>query len=148
MGKSACNEASVYDLTSCVPQCSRGGHTVLLVEDDPILLEITERCLVKAGYRVLAATTGAAALELWRCHCASIGLLISDVRLPGEPSGRQLAGLLQAQSPGLPVLFTSGYSLDHLAERGDALVWANFLQKPYRAAELVQAARERLVQSP
>ena len=120
------------------------GATVLLAEDEASLRVLVERMLREAGYRVLSAADGAAALEIARAEGRTIDLLITDVVMPGM-SGPALAAELRAVRSDLPVVFVSGYA-NHHAETGlDA--GARFLAKPFAPAELLEAVRACLRES-
>lgn len=123
----------------------RGGHeTILLVEDEPSLRMLAIRILEQHGYRVLEASDGMVALEIWRQHCNEINLLLTDVIMPGGISGGKLAKQLRAEKPGLKIIYMSGYS-GEVAGRGLNLQEGdNFLQKPFVSTILVQAVRECL----
>jgi CheY-like chemotaxis protein len=89
----------------------RGGNeTILLVEDEPALRLMTRRLLERKGYRIREATDGQEALEVWQSHAGEISLLLTDIIMPGEMTGRELAERLWRQRPGLKVIFTSGYT--------------------------------------
>jgi len=122
--------------------------TILVAEDEPALRNFVRTFLTRHGYTVLEADTGAAALELWRQHRDRISLLLTDLVMPEGMTGRQLAELLVAESPDLPVIYTSGYSAE--VAGGDLLLreGVNFLAKPYESAALVGAVRRRLGQGP
>ncbi len=114
-----------------------GSETVLLVEDEAIVRNLTAEMLERQGYRVLAAATPRDALavsEPW-------DLLLSDVVMPGM-SGPELAAQLVERHPGARVLFTSGYSGDAVADRG-ALPGA-LLEKPFTMEQLSVKVREAL----
>jgi PAS domain S-box-containing protein len=118
-----------------------GTGTILLVEDDPAVRQLTERILITAGYRVLVGVDGEHALAVARAH-AHIDLLVTDVIMPGM-NGQQLADRLTELRPGLPVVFTSAYTrgvLTHTEE--DATV--AFLDKPFTAAALTEKVRSVL----
>ena len=122
---------------------SSGHETILVVEDDPALLRLTERLLLQAGYTVLAAATPGEAIRVITEHPTAIDLLLSDVVMP-EMNGRDLAAQLLAIRPGLRCLFMSGYAPDVLA---DDLAPANdfrFLQKPVSIADLTLGVRQAL----
>jgi two-component system, cell cycle sensor histidine kinase and response regulator CckA len=123
----------------------RGGReTILVVEDELVLRLLITRALEAYGYRVIAASTGLAALELWDEHCSVVDLLLADIVMPDGVSGGRLADQLRAEKPGLKVLFMSGYPGD-IAGRGlDLREGYNFLQKPFSAAQLAQAVRDSL----
>ena len=86
-----------------------GAETILLVEDEPPLLKLMHHILESYGYKVLDSSTGKAALEIWAQHKKEIDLLLSDLILPDGMSGQELAKILQAEKPGLKVIYTSGY---------------------------------------
>jgi PAS domain S-box-containing protein len=118
-----------------------GTETILLVEDDPAVRQLTERILTTAGYRVLVGVDGEHALTVASAH-ADIDLLVTDVVMPGM-NGQQLADRLTDLRPGLPVIFTSAYTRGALTHTdGDAAV--AFLEKPFTAAALTQKVRSML----
>ncbi|MDP3767351.1 MAG: ATP-binding protein, partial [Dehalococcoidia bacterium] len=114
-----------------VGEAARGGtETVLLVEDDPKVRNVTARMLHTLGYTVLEAGSAEQALTRLQAHRGPVHLLITDAVLPAV-GGRQLAGQVQAARPGTRVLYMSGYTDDvalkhRLLERG-----VHFLQKPF-----------------
>jgi two-component system cell cycle sensor histidine kinase/response regulator CckA len=113
-----------------------GSETVLLVEDEAPVRVIVQRQLVNAGYRVLEAPNGEAALLLSQAHAGPIDLLITDVVLPGK-SGPDTATALRDRHPGLRVLFMSGYTD---VPEGAELLGA-LLQKPFSANDLLATVR-------
>ncbi|NMO49870.1 response regulator [Actinoplanes sp. TBRC 11911] len=115
-----------------------GTGTILLVEDDAAVRQLTERILTTAGYRVLVAVDGEQGLAVARAH-ADIDLLVTDVIMPGL-NGQQLADRLTALRPGLPVIFTSAYTRGVLDSTGDERTVA-FLDKPFTAAALTEKVR-------
>jgi PAS domain S-box-containing protein len=115
-------------------------ETVLVVEDDESVRALLRDVLTTHGYRVLEASTGAAALELVAGHHGPLDLLISDVVMPGM-SGTSLAEEIDRIRPGLPVLFLSGYDAEaSLSGRRSA----DFLAKPVRPDDLLHKARDML----
>ncbi|HEX8725456.1 MAG TPA: PAS domain S-box protein [Gemmatimonadaceae bacterium] len=123
----------------------RGGtETILLVEDESMVRDLTRTAFERAGYTVLQAANGVRALEVWEQHRREIGLLMTDLVMPGGVSGRDLAQRLQADEPGLKVLFTSGYSAEIAGCDPPLVDGENFLQKPYRLNRLLELARRRL----
>ena len=123
----------------------QGGHeTILLAEDDPSVRSLIRATLVRHGYRVLEAASGADALLIWERDRESIDLLLTDLVMPGGTSGQQLAQRLHADEPSLPVVYTSGYSAD-IAGRELALnPGENFLQKPFAPSLLLKVVRRSL----
>ena len=126
------------------PAAARPGHeTVLLVEDEPELLELTRQLVAAQGYTVLTAESPSEAIRLAGEHPGTIQLLMTDVVMP-EMNGWDLAGALQASHPGLRCLFTSGYTRDVIARNGVLADGLQFLQKPYTKQILLTKVREVL----
>jgi len=121
----------------------RGSETILLVEDEAPVREVTTIQLDALGYRVLSCPNGEAALATARAHMGPVHLLLSDLVLPGM-NGRELARRLAEARPGLKVLFTSGYGEDVAARQGALDPGAHFLEKPYTLAILARKVRESL----
>jgi PAS domain S-box-containing protein len=119
------------------------GESVLLVEDDNGVREMTRRALEEGGYHVLEAANGPDALALLTSTRGRIGLVLSDVVMPGM-SGRDLADRIAELRPGTPVLFTSGYTDGEIVRRGLLEPDAVFVPKPFGPAAIVRAVRERL----
>ena len=117
---------------------SRGHGTILLAEDDDAVRAIARTTLERAGYHVLAACDGAAAIAAAESHVGVIDLLLTDVIMPGM-NGRELAECMTTQRPGLPVLFVSGYTDNVLADLGLQLGAATLLDKPFTPASLTAA---------
>ena len=123
------------------PEAScRGSETVLVVEDDPSVRELTARALERGGYRVLAAAHGAEALELARRLDAGIDLLVTDVVMPGQ-SGPEVAEAMSARYPGLKVLYVSGYTEDAIGHHGVLDGGMEFLSKPFTPSGLLAKVR-------
>ncbi|MEI8064554.1 MAG: ATP-binding protein, partial [Verrucomicrobiota bacterium] len=124
-------------------QPRHGTETILVVEDEPALLELAEVNLSDLGYTVLAASDGETALQLARQHAAQIRLVVSDVIMP-KMSGKELATRLRQEHPGLKILFVSGYTAD-IIDRDGALDSATaFLPKPYTVTDLAAKINELL----
>ena len=123
------------------PEPASGSERVLLVEDEPVVRELTREMLETHGYRVVCAGRPDDALALARS--GPFDLLVTDVVMPGM-NGRALARALRAERPGLRVLYTSGYSDDAALQGGSLEPLAAFLQKPYSSGELAAAVRRTL----
>ncbi len=123
-----------------------GSETILLVEDEEDVRALSEEFLRGQGYRVLPACNGEQALALAAAHDGPIHLLITDVVMPGM-SGGELAERLQADRPGIKIVFVSGYTdetvLDHHLRKPGAV----FLQKPFPLQMLARKIREVLGES-
>ena len=108
----------------------KGTETVLLVEDNPLVLDFALNILSESGYRVYEASSGEEALELDKTIKNGIDLLVTDVVLPGI-NGKILADEFTSRRPGLNVLYTSGYTENFIAHQGVLDDGINFLCKPY-----------------
>jgi two-component system cell cycle sensor histidine kinase/response regulator CckA len=122
---------------------SAAVETILLVEDEEMLLEIGTAMLENSGYTVLAASDGVIAEALLRQHLSEIDLLVTDVIMP-KINGRDLAIKLQTLCPDLKVLFMSGYTDDVLGQQSNIKEGAHFLQKPFSMKTLTTKVRETL----
>jgi len=108
--------------------------TIILVEDEALVREITARVLGRAGYTVLEAQDGEEALQMVRRHAGHIDLVITDVvmaRLGGLELARRVAG----EQPGLPILLMSGYNSEEMPADDPTI---SFLQKPFTPNALLQ----------
>jgi DNA-binding NtrC family response regulator len=114
------------------------NETVLLVEDEAPLLKLMRHILQTHGYKVLDASTGKAALEIWQQHKTEIDVLLSDLMLPDDMGGQELAKILQAEKPGLKVIYTSGSDTQRLAGESQSVRGAVFIQKPFHARKLAE----------
>jgi signal transduction histidine kinase len=121
----------------------KGAATILVVEDDDAVRNITQAILKRLGYEVLVANGGEQALALAEEHGDDIGLLLTDVVMPGL-SGAELAAQLTAQRPELKVLFTSGYTDDAIVHHGVLDEGVQFIGKPFTPVELARRLREVL----
>jgi PAS domain S-box-containing protein len=122
------------------------GETVLLVEDEPLILEVNRAMLEQLGYDVLIAGTPGDALRLTKTNAAEIQLLITDVVMP-EMNGRDLAKMIREIKPELGCLFMSGYTADVIAHNGVLDEGVNFIHKPFSINDLAVKVREVLEQN-
>ncbi len=118
-------------------------ETVLLVEDDLSLLELTERILCSLDYNVLPANSPEKALELVKKHGSRIQLLVTDVIMP-QMNGRDLRQQLQSTHPDLKTLFMSGYTSNVIAHHGVLDEGVHFIQKPFSKKDLAVMVRKVL----
>jgi PAS domain S-box-containing protein len=121
----------------------QGSETVLLVEDEKPLLNLTKRLLEMLGYTVLATTSPERASRMVEEHPGDIHLLLTDVVMP-EVSGRELKERIDALRPGIKCLFMSGYTADVIAREGVLDPDVHFLQKPFSLETLAVKIREAL----
>ena len=117
-----------------------GTETIVLVEDEPAILEVTQTMLEALGYTVLASGSPVTAREIAAGHPGAIDLLLSDVVMP-EMNGLELSKQLLSQFPNLKHLFMSGYTADVIAHRGVLDKGVNFIQKPFTMKELALKVR-------
>ncbi|MEU8613353.1 PAS domain S-box protein [Actinoplanes sp. NPDC048791] len=119
------------------------GITVLVVEDEDALREVTERILRRAGYTVLTAADGVQALRRAKAYPHRIDLLLTDVIMPGM-LGKDVAAAVVAERPDTRVLFMSGYAQPVLTTHGTLSADVHLLEKPFTSAELMQAMQTQL----
>ncbi len=117
--------------------------TLLLVEDEPVLRSVSQRALESEGYTVLTAEDGFDAVAVAETFSGTIDLMITDVVLPGL-NGRALAERLRERRPNLEVLYMTGYTDDEILRRGLMADQVNLLDKPFNAAQLLDAARRAI----
>jgi PAS domain S-box-containing protein len=127
---------------AAIPHSANGSETILLVEDDRAVRQLTARFLHQAGYSVIEATSGEDALTVASAHGGRLDLLVTDVVMPGI-SGRELADKLCDARPGLPVVYLSGDVGDPVLQHGLA-DQATLLEKPFAMAALLERVREAL----
>ena len=112
---------------------SLASGTVLFVEDDPLVREAVVRALSDSGFNVLVADSGEAALRLLDSEGCRPDVVFSDIVMPGQVSGIDLATILKKRSPGLPIVLATGYT-----EQQSALPGIRIVAKPYRIEEVVE----------
>ena len=145
--------ARVEDPAGSVQQTARaavpteGHETLLLVEDDQQVRELTHSVLVACGYTVLVAENGPAAVKLCEEHGNDIELLLTDVVMPGI-SGREMATKVSERWPKIKVLYMSGYTENSIVHHGVLDTGTFFLAKPFTPAALANKVREVLDADP
>ncbi len=127
------------------PKARSGDETVLVVEDEPMLLGLTSRILAAKGYRVLASTDPEEALRL--AAKAELDLLITDVVMPGM-NGRELARRVVQVRPSVRLLFMSGYIADSSVQQEIIEAGHFFIQKPFSPEDLALLVRRILDGAP
>lgn len=121
----------------------KGHATILLVEDEPAILDITSQLLVKQGYSLLTASTPGEAVRLAHEQSGTINLLITDVIMP-EMNGKELATTLKILNPQIKCIFMSGYTADVIAKHGVLDEGVHFIQKPFSLQNLAATVRDVL----
>ncbi len=127
-----------------LPLCGR--EIVLVVEDEPALLDLSRLILERQGYRVLTAGTPGEAIRLAEGYPEEIHLLITDVVMP-EMNGRDLARKMLSLYPNMKRLFMSGYTANVIAHHGVLDEGVYFIQKPFSRRDLAAKVREVLDQT-
>jgi len=123
-----------------------GNETILLVEDEPAILNLTTMMLQRLGYTVLPASSPGEAIRQARDHLCKIDLLITDVVMP-EMNGRDLAKNLLSLYPNLKCLFMSGYTANVIAQHGVLDKGMHFIQKPFSKKDLANIVKKVLEES-
>ena len=121
----------------------QGHETILLVEDEPAIRDMTKKMLERQSYLVLAANTPGEALQCAQEHAGEIHLLMTDVVMP-EMNGRDLAKNLLKLYPQLKCLFMSGYPANVIAQHGVLDPGVHFIQKPFLQRDLLTQIRDAL----
>jgi len=129
------------DITAEPAKC--GNETILLIEDDPSILNMTTTMLQRLGHTVLAAGTPSGAIRLADEHSGKIHLVLTDVIMP-EMNGRILTEKLMVNRPELICLFMSGYTANVISTHGVLDNGVNFIQKPFAKRELATKIRQAL----
>jgi two-component system, cell cycle sensor histidine kinase and response regulator CckA len=130
-----------------LPLAPGAGEQILVVEDDEAVRQIARRALVEAGYEVLLAASGPAALDLVRDQRRPVRLALVDLVLPGM-SGPEVAIEIGACAPAIRVIFTSGYPDGEIRRRGLIAAHTAFIQKPFTPEALLRAVQRELDAGP
>ncbi len=138
-------DAPVESLSAEESQASggQGNETILLVEDDEQVRDLSSEALSASGYKVLVAETPLVAITICRSNSAHIDLLLTDVVMPGI-GGRELAIQVTAILPGVKVLYMSGYTPQAILHHGELDANTFFIQKPFTPSSLAAKVREVL----
>src|SRR5581483_3424411 len=120
-----------------------GGETVLVVEDEEALREVTRRLLARSGYSVIAAASGKEAIDAVARHDGPVDLVLTDVVMP-QMLGRQVAEEIRQLRPGVRVVFMSGYAQPVLGAQGTLEEGMVLLSKPFSEPDLLGKVREAL----
>lgn len=126
-----------------VTDAAGGSETLLIVEDEPSVLELAVFTLREKGYTVFQAANGEEGLRTTREHHGKIDLVLTDVVMP-RMGGKEMADAIHLDYPQTRVLFTSGYTEDAISHHGVLRPGIEFLQKPYMTVTLARKVREVL----
>ncbi|MDX9746234.1 MAG: PAS domain S-box protein [Syntrophales bacterium] len=124
-------------------ELKKGRETILLIDDEEVVLIVTRRILRMLGYGVITASSGPGAIELYRSRCDEIALVILDMIMPGM-SGCEVFDRLKRINSEVKVILSSGYSLEGQAQDIIDQGALAFIQKPFSASKLSEKIREVL----
>ncbi|MBL8144330.1 MAG: response regulator, partial [Acidobacteria bacterium] len=141
-------QAEPPDASPSLDRDALGGHeTILVVEDQAEVRNYAATALRAYGYSVVAAENAGQALLIDEREHVTFDLVLTDVVMP-HMSGRELAERLESRSPGLRVLFMSGYTDDVVVHHGVQEARVGFIQKPFSPQQLALAVRGALRRPP
>jgi CheY-like chemotaxis protein len=136
-------QEAVLPNVTATSELQRGSETILVVEDDALVRNYVVAQLKSLGYHTITAANGPEALALLDQNVA-FDVLFTDVIMPGGMNGRELADAVTRRRPGVPVLYTSGYSEAAIMHNGRLDPGVALLTKPYRQADLARSMRQVL----
>jgi DNA-binding NtrC family response regulator len=118
----------------------RGNETILVIDDESTMLELMQTLLGKLGYRVIPIISGEEALALLKDKSKTVHLVLTDMVLPGDLDGLDVAEAIRASHPGIPICYMTAYPnavgmLERLGESGRCL------QKPFQLESLARVVR-------
>jgi PAS domain S-box-containing protein len=137
------SEKEIIEQKALPEEIFRGTETVLLVDDEDMIIDIGEKILKTMGYEVITARSGREALRLYKENQVKINLVVLDMIMPGM-SGGETYDRLKGINPNVKVLLSSGYSMDGQASEILKRGCSGFIQKPFRMSHLSQIIREIL----
>lgn len=137
------SDASVVKELSSKGKLSNGSETVLLVDDEEMIVEVGQSLLKKLGYQVIAVNSGQEAVEVVHRMGSGIDLVILDMIMPGMDGGRTFDRIREI-CPEISVILSSGYAINDQAEKIMSRGCNAFIQKPFSVYELSQKTRQIL----
>ena len=128
------------EITAIQSEKLRGSEVILLVEDDEELRNLASLTIKEFGYKLYSASNGVEALKLIKNENLDFDLLITDLIMP-DMNGKELSDNVLKLYPEMNILFTSGYTDDHMTTSGELDINVNFLQKPFSVHALLSKIR-------
>jgi len=128
-------------MTSPHPSARADGESILVVEDEPSIQKLIELVLQSSGYRVITASDGIQALELYAQNRHALSLVLTDLKLP-RLSGLDLVRAIQTKDRHIPVVVASGSLDEWCSEELKSLEVAAFLNKPFTVAQLLETVAD------
>ncbi|MDD4155159.1 MAG: PAS domain S-box protein [Candidatus Cloacimonetes bacterium] len=136
-------DEEVQSTTKQKPIQYNGTETILVVEDELMILNVTSSILKKIGYNVIAFNTPNKAIDYCNQSSHKIDLIITDVIMPNM-NGKKLASKIKKVFPDIKILYMSGYTSNMLSQHGVSNDNINFIQKPFSVNELAEKISEIL----
>ncbi len=136
-------EVEIKEAKEAIPEVPIATGTILLIEDEEIILNVTRALLEKLGYRVLAARTGKEAIDIVESFDGDIDLALLDIKMP-DMYGGKIYPIIKKARPNLKVIVCSGYAIDGPAQEILDKGAEDYLQKPYALATLSQKLKDVL----
>lgn len=121
----------------------RGSGTVLVVEDEPHVLDLVVKLLTRAGFSALPCADGTEAVQAFQRNAEDVRLVLLDMTTPGTPTPDAIRAIREVRQ-NVPIILTSGYSKSDDVQQFENDGIACFLQKPYRATTLYEAVRKAI----
>jgi len=137
------SDKTVSEAKNVPAEPAAGVGTILLIDDEEMILDVGKSMLEKLGYQVLVAGSGSEAVEIYRRQAIEIDLVILDLIMP-EMNGSETYDRLKAIDPRIRVLFSSGYSMDGAANEILKCDAVGFIQKPFDIEKLSRNVRRAL----
>jgi two-component system, cell cycle sensor histidine kinase and response regulator CckA len=137
------SDKQIQEKCPSVEAILKGTETILFVDDEGTILQIGKQLMERLGYRVIEATSGPAAIEIFEKDRESVHLVILDMIMPGM-SGRETYDRLREIDPNVKVLLSSGYSINGQAKKILDRGCKGFIQKPYDLRDLSKRVRQIL----
>ncbi len=136
-------EMSTVETVKERPAPRGGNETLLIADDEPIVVDLTRAILERSGYKVLSASDGLEALELFKSHAGEISAVLLDLTMP-RMTGRQALDQIRTLDPKMKVILSSGYAIDRDTPGMELSGAQGFIQKPYQPVQLIKIVREVL----
>jgi CheY-like chemotaxis protein len=137
------SERSVFRKLSSQGKISRGSETILLVDDEDMIIEVGQALLKRLGHQVITAKSGEEAVEVVHRMGLGVDLVILDMIMPGMDGGRTFDRIREI-CPEIPIMLASGYAINGQAEEIMSRGCNGFIQKPFSVSELSQKLRHIL----
>ncbi len=137
------SDKTVFKDIPSTAMIAKGSETILLVDDENMILEVGQELLKRLGYRVITAKNGEEAIEVVKRMRSEIDLVVLDMIMP-DMNGGETFDRLREIRPGLPVILCSGYAIDGQAQQIIHRGCNGFIQKPFNISEFSQKIRHLL----